>query len=257
MTRAYLMQVFHFDEAELQENRNGRISEKQMARLHTNEKGFKAGAFFIGTILMLSALLGWGIAGISLFAGDNFSEDMFFRISMAVVFGCLWPLVWGSAGIFTMQRAFTKIEMKVNKVEGSVNIIKVIRSSYNSKAHTHSDHSVYELCVGTRIFDVHAELPSAMKQGDVYAVYFVDFVFTNKRSEVLSVEWLSPANAAPASLPLTNKDAEVVELVKKGNILEAIRAHRVIHNSGFEEAKGVVDNIRSHFATVNSNQEGM
>lgn len=253
MTDTYLMQVLNFDEAELRENRNGRISEQQKSRLHAKEKGSKVGAVFIGIVLLLSALLGLGIAGISLFAEDNFSEDMFFRISIAVVFGCFWPVIWGSAGIFTLRRAFTKIDMRINKVEGTISFIKIIRNSNNSNAQKYSNHLAYELRVGTRIFDVHAEVPNAIKQDDVYVVYFVDFNLKSKRSEILSAERLSPAQTESASLPLTNKDAEVIELVKRGNILEAIRAHRVIHNSGFEEAKGVVDNIRSHFATVKSN----
>ena len=40
-------------------------------------------------------------------------------------------------------------------------------------------------------------------------------------------------------------EAEIVEYLKKGDVMGAIRMHRSIHNSGLAEAKTAVDEIRS------------
>jgi len=41
------------------------------------------------------------------------------------------------------------------------------------------------------------------------------------------------------------EDAEIVEYLKKGDVLGAIRAHRSIYTSNLEDAKRAVDDIRA------------
>lgn len=211
MNEQQLMSHLGFDESELQANRNGRLSEKQKARLQIKETGSKTGALFLGLVFLGSALLGLGIAIVSALN----SNDLAFTIIISSVFGCIWPLIWGAAGFFSLRRAFAKVETKVGKVEGPVNIVKVIRRNYDSNTQTYSDYNAYELRTGGRTFDVRPGLPNFMAQGDVYAVYFAEFSLKDKKREILSAEFLSKASAASAPKPVSMDDIEVVEYLKK------------------------------------------
>lgn len=44
---------------------------------------------------------------------------------------------------------------------------------------------------------------------------------------------------------VANDDAEIVEYLKKGDVMRAIRAHRSTYNSDLAQAKAAVDVIRS------------
>lgn len=44
---------------------------------------------------------------------------------------------------------------------------------------------------------------------------------------------------------VANDDAEIVEYLKKGDVMGAIRAHRSTYNSDLAQAKAAVDDIRS------------
>ncbi len=52
------------------------------------------------------------------------------------------------------------------------------------------------------------------------------------------------ASATTAPEPVSMEDIEVVEYLKKGDVLRAIRAHRAIHGSDFEEARMAVTDIK-------------
>jgi hypothetical protein len=279
MNDPQLMQLLKFDEAELQANRLGRISEKQRARLAQEESSRKSCSSVMGIFLLIIALVGVGAAVAYGYAMYRFSIAGV--IGFGAGFGCIWPLVWGGLGISSLRRSFVKLVIQVKKAEGPVNIVKAVRESYNSSSHTTSHYTVYELHVGGRSFDVSAELPNLMMQGDVYAVYFAD---NNQQEapEILSVDLLSSAKSDLLAAVLsavgattapdaaadakefadalvdaieTEKtivasgaildDAQVVEFLKKGNLLKAIQAYRAIHNSSFEEARAAVLEMQS------------
>ena len=236
-----LTNLFQFDEGELNANRQGWLSDRQKERLQIKESGAKIGSFFLGGVFMLSSLAGVGL-GVYAMTVDH---GLVFRIIMVSVFGCFWTLIWGAAGVITLSRAFTKMEVKVGKAEGPVNIVKVVRREYNSSTETYTDRSVHELLVGGRSFEVHSILPEVMKQGDVYAVYFAEFNLKDKKKEVLSAEWLAPASAATAAQAAIHDDIEVVEFIKKGDVLGAIRAHRQLHGTNYEDARAAVLDIQT------------
>ncbi len=241
MSDQQLMSHLGFNEADLQTNRNNHLSEKQKASLQIKETGSKTGALILGLIFLGSALLGLGIAIVSALN----SNDLTFTIIISSVFGCIWPLIWGAAAFFSLHRAFAKVETKVGKVEGPINIVKVIRKNYDSNTQTYTDYTAYELRVGGRTFDVRSDIPNVMMQGDVYTVYFAEFNLKEKKREILSAEFLSKAGPASAPEPVSMNDIEVVEYLKKGDLLRAIRAHRSIHGTDFEEAKAAVEDIQS------------
>ena len=241
MADQMLMNQLHFDESELQLNKKGQLSEKQRQHLQIKESGAKAGSLFLGGIFMLSSFAGIGL-GAYAFIVDY---GLVFRILMVSVFGCFWTLIWGTAGVMTLSRAFSKMEVKVGKAEGPVNIVKVVRREYNPSTETHSEHSVHELLIGGRAFEVRATLPQVMKQGDMYAVYFAEFNLKEKKKEILSAEWLAPASAATTAETAIHDDIEVVEFVKKGDVLGAIRAHRQLHGTNYEDARAAVLDIQT------------
>ena len=111
MNNPQLMEQLRFNASDLQLNRNGRLSEKQKETLQLKEKGAKAGSLFLGLIFTGAALLGLGIAISTVFTSDSF----ILKAIIGGVFGCIWPLIWGAAGFFTLKRAFTKSKRKLKK----------------------------------------------------------------------------------------------------------------------------------------------
>ena len=243
MSNQMLMDQLRFDESDLQLNKKGQLSEKQKQNLQLKESGAKAGSLFLGGIFMFSALMGIALGAY----GFIVDYGLVFRIIMVSVFGCFWTLIWGAAGVMTLSRAFTKIQVKVGKVEGPINIVKVLRREYNSSTETFSEHSVHELLIGGHTFEVRSTLPQIMKQGEVYAVYFAEFNLKEKKKEILSAEWLAPASAATAAQTALHDDIEVVEFIKKGDVLGAIRAHRQLHGTNYEDARAAVLDIQSRY----------
>lgn len=241
MSNQMLMSQLRFDESELQLNKKGQLSEKQKQHLQIKESGAKAGSLILGGIFMLAAFAGVAL-GAYAFIVDY---GLVFRIIMVSVFGCFWTLIWGAAGVMTLSRAFSKMEVKVGKAEGPVNIVKVVRREYNSSTETHSEYSVHELLVGGRSFEIRAALPQIMKQGDVYAIYFAEFNLKEKKKEILSAEWLAPASTETAAQTALHDDIEVVEFIKKGDVLGAIRAHRQLHGTNYEDARAAVLDIQT------------
>ena len=186
-----LMKLFDFNEAELQANRNGRLSERQKARLAQAEKSQKGCAVTGGIFLFVIALVGVAVAVI--FIPTLINEERLAAIAVGVAFGCIWPMVWGGLGLLSARRAFAKMEVKVKKAEGPINIVKAIRQEYNASTKLHSEYSIHELRVGKRVFEVEAETADAMMQGDVYAVYYADINIEDSEDPILSAELLRKA----------------------------------------------------------------
>jgi hypothetical protein len=123
-----------------------------------------------------------------------------------------------------------------------------VRSSYNSTSHTSSQYTVTELHVGGRSFDVPQSLPDAMMQGDVYAVYYADFGPTGDvKKEVISAELVSRAGTVPAAAPAPaaplDDDEEILDALRNGNKIEAIKRYRELTDAGLADAKAAVEDI--------------
>lgn len=169
----------------------------------------------------------------------------FGTICFGAIFGIFWPLLWGAAGLSGLRRMLAKVEATLKKAEGPIAIEKTVRSSYDSDSRTTTRRNVYELRVGGHTFIVSPALQNYMKRGDVYAVYFANFNHKEKSKEILSVELLTNGGGASAPQAVSADDVEVVEHVKRGDAMGAIRMHRSIHGSGFEEAKAAVEDIQA------------
>ncbi len=236
------MSFLGFDEAELYTNRSGRFSEKQKARLSTKESKEKTGSAAWGGLLIIVALIGVVIAVV--LAPYIARDSLMGGILFGAAFGVLWPLAYGFIAWIILWRAFRKFEVQLKQVEGPVQFVQAQRKTYNTQTETYSTYLVTELHMGGRIFDVGSALPGYMSQGDVYAVYFADFG-SSAKPKIFSAELVRKSDGKPLPPPtMDDADPEVLEYVRKGETLNAIRAHRALHNSSLEEARSAVEDVR-------------
>ena len=155
-----LMKYLKFDEYDLQANRMGQLTEKQRVRLVKENKREKTQSWFVGGFLLLIALGGLVFA--------IYAFVMNFDWALRIAFGCILPLVAGGLAYGFLSAALDKSRAKLQKVEGTVNIVK---KNY-SGAHGHTYHE-HELHIGGKKFDVDEHLADVMMQGDTYAIYYV------------------------------------------------------------------------------------
>jgi len=175
-----LMDYFEFDEGDLQANRFGQFTSKQLERLKEETETEKKGGIGCGAIFFLIAL--GGIVGAILAGLSN--QEWGSRIGIGLSFGCLWPIVWGSIGWMIMSGSFKKTEFKIAKVQGRINIVR--DESYNSN--THATHETYEMHIGGETFEVDEGLADVMMQGDEYIVYYLE-----DTEKIISAEFIKKA----------------------------------------------------------------
>jgi ribosomal protein L7/L12 len=231
------MQALNFDASDLYANRNGQISPRQKARLAKDARGEQGCAAILGLFLLLVAAVGV-ILVTALLPSALDSE----RIFLILGFGIIWPLVWGLTGVGFARRVFVKLRPGAQKVEGPSEVIMTTRKDYNSETNTYGTETFHMLRVGGRAFHVKPSLKSIIQKGDVYAVYYAEFHSKEKQPLVLSAERIGGAPAVQSAL---QNDAEVAAYLKQGDKLNAIKAHRAIYASSFEEAHAAVEELKS------------
>jgi hypothetical protein len=178
-----LMKYFKFDEADLQANRSGQLTEKQTTGMAEDDKYNKIFGAIGGIFLFLIAVLGFYV-GVS---GFSQSYDIRGRLT-AVVLVAAWGGLFGGLCARTMRHAFSKFQVRILKAEGPVNIVKVERTSTRPNGTT-SRFYAYEMHIGTGTFDVTSDLAGYMMQGDIYAIYYTQ----DSEKEILSTELISKA----------------------------------------------------------------
>jgi hypothetical protein len=156
-----LMDYFKFDEADLQANRNGQVTEKQKARMI---KDSKSGGIFGNPFALLFLFIGLIGFIIAIVAGISV-PDWSFRISFGLGFGCIWPLAWGGIGVRSLlgSSSSSTHQFTVAKVQGVAGVNS--RQIYDgSMEHT--------LVVGGKRFTAEPGLAEAMTLGAQYIVYY-------------------------------------------------------------------------------------
>ncbi|MBI5297810.1 MAG: hypothetical protein HY869_20215 [Chloroflexi bacterium] len=231
------MQVLNFDASDLQANRNGQISKKQKERLAGEARGEQGCAAVLGLFLLLVAAVGVVLV-VAILPTALDSE----RIFLILGFGVIWPLVWGLTGFGFARRVFVRLKPGAQKVEGPAEVIMTTRKDYNSETNTYGTETFHVLRIGGRTFHVKPSLKSIIQKGDAYVVYFAEFNRKEKQPQVLSAEWLG---STPAILAIPAADAQVVGYLKQGDKLNAIKAHRAVYASSFEEAHAAVEELKS------------
>jgi hypothetical protein len=183
-----LMDCFKFDEADLESNRMGQFTTKQKTRLVKENKQEKTQGWFVGGFFILIALgsLVFAIYKVAM------TFDWGNRILLGLGFGCILPLVSAFVAYGFLSVALGKLQVKLQRAEGLVNIVK---KDY-SGAHGHTYHE-HELHIGGKKFDVDKNLADVMMQGDTYAIYYAkgseDDDDDLSQDDILSAELISKA----------------------------------------------------------------
>jgi len=215
-----LRDYFKFDQVDLNANRIGKLSEKQLKTLVKNEKNYKKDGVRYGLIVLV-------IASIFPFVFIPQAVAAWQKQNMGGVIGALipvfiWVLIWGGLGfglIYDGLRDRSKIVLK--KVQGPINLVAV--ESSGSHGHTYINH---ELHIGEEEFEVDEDLAGIIMQGDVLAIYFID-----ESQKILSVERLG--SAAPSNVKYV---ARVVPAPADPNV--AVAQGNYCSNCGSPNATG-------------------
>ncbi len=150
-----LMDYFRFEESDLAENRQGRLSAKQRAEVEKDSGWIKRWSGITGAafLLLTVGLLAWGVRDQLLAQAPELSY-------------WVWVVVAGFLAYWFVSRWRSTIyDMTIKKIEGPI----AIRSERSSAGGT----IYYELHVGKEQFDVDEVLKDCMSNGDVYDVYYV------------------------------------------------------------------------------------
>jgi hypothetical protein len=183
---------FHFDEADLNANRNGWLSEKQQKTLLAEAKssrrigivgGLGCGVLFLGIASIFPIV--FIPMGLVLLQNHETGGAIGSFIGAGV-----WALIWGGIGcvgiFFAMKSIFadsSKVSGLLKSVTGPINLVGVQRRTGGQHPHTYVQH---ELHIGEEEFDVEKEIAGHMMQGDVYAIYYIE-----GEDKIMSLEWLS------------------------------------------------------------------
>jgi len=186
MTDQALMSYFNFTEADVQANRMGQMSEAQKQSLLQEDRADRKWEFFGGGCMLVIGLIGLAAAITAVFI----FTDAAARIGLGLMFGLIWPLIWGVLGVRTLIPAFARSrQIQLQKVQGPVSFSKVERTSVTTSDGVihHHQHIIEVMQVGDKSFDVTEDLTNIMKQGDTYAVYYTE------GADIYSIELISKA----------------------------------------------------------------
>lgn len=156
MTNQEFMKYFDFDESDLNTNRNGSLSPKQIARLLQSDKSARKKFLIMGLVsavlVVLPTLILWFID----------------KLKSVGWYSLVWVIPFGLLAFFLIRAGLKSTRYTVKMVEGPVKIKE--GGSYNDP-----DGDVYyELRVGKKRFGIGPELADLMKkdEGSVYSVYY-------------------------------------------------------------------------------------
>jgi len=176
MTEKKLQEIFNFDEADLEANRKGRLTEKQKKRFKTQDNAKSWGGLAMGLVF-------FGVAGVGLFAGATAAiqgPDLFSKVLFGACFGVFWPFIWGSIGwqMLTPTRRPSN-NPRVKAERGRLKLIK----------HEPQDGiPYYEVKVGGRSLETDNDLSEVVEDGEEYALYYIQ-----KTGNAVSLERVSKA----------------------------------------------------------------
>jgi hypothetical protein len=235
-----LQDYFKFNEADLQANRRGLLTDKQKARFVADNNYYKKWSLIGGIILMVITAIGLVIA-VSTWLTAGWAAATPYDI---------WTLVGLFLSWLVLKRYFYKPKVIIAKAQGPANVVEAQWYSENHRANIY-----HELQIGGKRFTVSKILADIM-HGDEYIVYYndsslqhpYDQAYRNPSDDILSAELLRKAGGASVTQPVSNngaEDSEIIEYLKKGDLIGAIRRHRAIYNSNYEDAKKAVEMLKA------------
>lgn len=184
MSEHQLSEFWKFDDADLNANRSGQLSEKQKTFLvgeHKTQKNvfFGVGGAVVGLFLCVPALvLGARIILPAILSGDS-SLSAFFPTGAGLgMIGAFALPVLAVLAIYLM-RAGKKAELVVQRAAGKAAYswgTKRVRNPGNS-ARRYDDIRVLHLSLGDKEFEVHEHLQQIIKEGEVWNIYYTSYPF--------------------------------------------------------------------------------
>ncbi len=180
---------FVFDQADLEANRQGQLTDKQIKYLAEDVKdtrivgwGCSAVFFIIALIVLILSLVAFIRSGQS-FDGAAL-QSLVPTLTLAGILGIAGLMM----ALWTLTRSGAKSNASLKKEEGPINIVAVERR-VDLK---HPVYIAHELHIGHVSFDVKADLANLMQQGDRYAIYYTQGPDGSEKL-IQSVERLSAA----------------------------------------------------------------
>ena len=180
-----LRRHFKFTNDDLEENRRGVLSKKQIQRIAYYERGGKITFSLIGVLLLVFPI-GFANTLISEISRTYQNEFLFksavwvwgVEITISVIFG-LFLLASGVAGVFLIVSQFLKIKpYKLVSIRGLARLEKGHGNRFS--------HVYYDLHINNQQFDGDSTLNKVIVQGAEYIVYYLE-----SNAEIMSIEKVS------------------------------------------------------------------
>lgn len=172
MSESQIQGYFSFSNADLEANRQGKLSEKQTKQISANDDFAQKFVLGLFAVLLLIAILFAYLA----YAKNN-------NIALWI-----WAVIFLLGAGWALRGARTNVDRTVQKAEGEVQFVKVEKQTGASVTPSVSRQTVasYEMRVGGETFaNANPALIDQM-QGAVCIVYF-----TKATKQILSVEFVS------------------------------------------------------------------
>ncbi len=192
MPEASIQTVLNFGDADLAANRLGQLTQKQKDLLAEKAKSHKSFNTAVGVVIAIifGGSLLTGLAT-PLFAalGGSFLENGKIKpeaILTALPFICIslfFLVVFGGILIVVLRvvfgRANRKVDTTVQRVEGTVNFVRVERQERRTgnTGPMYRTIRVLEMRIGGETFTVQEELPSVINQGEEWIFYYTNHPF--------------------------------------------------------------------------------
>ncbi len=155
-----LQEYFDFTESELEENRQGRVTEEQALIIKERTQKYNNLAVAI-TLLLLAVVVGIILNSTSDVKDFPIMETMSIPLMIA-----------GGVVIFLVLRTVSKNDFSVQKVEGKVNFVWVEERTRGSWKTGDATVSRFKMRVGGKSFDVREELMDIIDSGERYRFFY-------------------------------------------------------------------------------------
>ena len=179
--RAY----FKFNEADINANRSGWLTEEQQKRLAGEKKTMEWGNIGCSAVLLLIPI------GVDIWALPevikNFQQGKSEVAWPVLIFAMVITLVLGGILVGFMIGAFrgSKKPIVLKTVTGPINLVAVERRTSHKAGHSYIQH---ELHVNELMFNVSQEAGGWLPQGELVTLYYAESLDLENGHEIVSLE---------------------------------------------------------------------
>lgn len=170
MDNQKIREFFNFNEADINENRSGRISQAQMEHQKAKSAIMQKNGRKLSVIPFIIAAAGVALSVLGATSAKGYDKEFF----SAIRFGLVWGLLWGGMGVYLLKPSKILTERKLKSQSGRVRLT----TSGNVQ-----DGIEYQLHVSDHAFEVDENLSGYIVNGELVTVYYLDEI-----EEILSME---------------------------------------------------------------------